>query len=116
MEYSSLHWLVVTALLGYVWVLVKVAKPTITKPIAISKASLWIQTIFAWLFTVLFGLLTLGVLLGNATRQGQRSFTSGNEFLGWLISVLGIPLLFALALRWSRSLMRNRIFVRKVNG
>lgn len=110
-----LHTLTVVALLGYLWLLVKVAKPKSFKPITVSRASLWTQTIFAWIFTLIFGLLTLGVVIGNATKEGRKPFTSSTEYVGWLISVLGIPLLFALALRWSRSLMRNRIYVRQIH-
>ena len=64
--------LVVAALFGYVWLLVKLAKPkAIAEPTRISKASLITQTIFAWPCALFFGYKTLGMLAPNSTCNGN---------------------------------------------
>jgi hypothetical protein len=106
--YSVFHWLIVALLLVYLWFLVKIAKPrpTVT-PVKDSKAWLRTQTVLAWLCSIVFGILTLSSLALQSNRQVKPS--SGNAagaigfFVGLFISVFIIPFLFALSVRWTRS-------------
>jgi hypothetical protein len=111
---SSLFWLIVAALFGYVWLLVKLAKPkAITKPTKISKPTLITQTVFAWLFALLFGFKTLSILVGNALWQHFQNPNPGNPphsapfVAGVWFGYLATPFLFALSVRWTRSVMRK---------
>jgi hypothetical protein len=111
--YSMFHWLTVAALLGYLWLLVKIAKPAPTaKPVKDSKAWLITQTVLAWPCAFLLGFLTLGMLGMQAQRQRPQNPNLGDSgsigyLVGLLISILGVPLLFALSVRWTRSVMRK---------
>jgi hypothetical protein len=106
--YSVFHWLIVALLLAYLWFLVKIAKPrpTVT-PVRDSKAWLRMQTALSWLSSIVFGILTLSSLALQSNRQVKPS--SGNSaeaigfFVGMFISVFIIPLLFAVSVRWTRS-------------
>jgi hypothetical protein len=109
-SYSSYHWLIVVALLGYTWLLVKIAKPkTVSSqvvPTQISRAWLTTQTVVAWLCALLFGLWTLAMAATSATRSSAaQGDTSGH--ITDLVFDLGVPLLFALTVRWTRRLMRT---------
>jgi hypothetical protein len=106
-----IHWLIVAALLGYLWMLVKIAKPKpTTQPIKTSKTWLIAQTAIAWTCAVLFGFLTL-VMMANANRPRPQNpypreqATSVGYFVGLLIADLGVPLLFALSVRWTRTVI-----------
>lgn len=106
-DYSTYHWLIVVGLLIYLWLLVKVAKPRpITQRIEVSRGRLWSQTIVAWLCTLVFGVITFGLVISSPVR---RSATPGDTAgrLGELTAQLGLPLFFALSVRWTRSLMRK---------
>jgi hypothetical protein len=110
--YTPFHWLIVAALLAYLWLLVKVAKPgPITKQIKDSKPWLTTQTVVSWLCSFLFGLLTLAMLGANANRQRPQNTNPGDlatgvgYLVGLLIADLGVPLLFALSVRWTRIVM-----------
>jgi hypothetical protein len=111
---SSLFWLIVAALFGYVWLLVKLAKPkAITAPTKISKASLITQTVFAWLFALFFGFKTVAILLGTALWQQIQNPNLGNPpysaafMAGRWFGFFVTPVLFALSVRWTRSVMRK---------
>jgi hypothetical protein len=115
--YSAFHWLIVAALLGYVWLLVKIARPRPhTKPVTDSKAWLRTQTVLSWFCTILFGFLTFGMLVLNANRQQGSQNTHHPEGLagaigfmvGYLFSVVGLPLFFALSVRWKRSVTNKK--------
>jgi cytochrome c biogenesis protein CcdA len=68
--YGWFLWLIAAALFGYLWLLVKIAKPRpITKPIKDSKAWLITQTMIAWLCAFLFGFKTLAMLAPNSKLQ-----------------------------------------------
>src|SRR6266849_1730297 len=70
--FSWLLWPIVAALFGYVWMLVKLAKPKpIAKPIKDSKAWLIAQTVLAWPLALFFGYKTLGMLAPNSNLQRQ---------------------------------------------
>jgi hypothetical protein len=112
--YSLFHWLIVAALLVYLWLLVKVAKPRpIAKPVKDSKAWLITQTFISWLCSFLFGFLTFGVMgMQSANKRSQNPNpgdppSSLGYLVGLLIAYLGVPLLFALSVRWTRSVMRK---------
>ncbi len=108
-------WLIVAALFGYMWLLVKIAKPKpIVKPIKYSKAWLIAQTALAWPLALFFGYKTLGMLAPNSNLQ--RQFISPNRgnppysapfVAGMWFGYFSIPLLFALGVRWTRSAMRK---------
>jgi hypothetical protein len=115
--FSVFHWLIVAALLGYIWLLVKIARPRpLTKPVTDSKAWLRTQTVLSWFCTLLFGFLTFGMLALNANRQHRSESTRHPEGLagaigfmvGYLFSVLGLPLFFALSVRWKRSVANKK--------
>ncbi len=100
---SGLLWLIIAALFGYVWLPVKLAKPkAIAEPTGISKASLIIQTIFAWPCALFFGYKTLGMLAPNSNLQRELLNPAGMRF-GYFTT----PLLFALSVRWTRSAMHK---------
>jgi len=106
--YSVLHWVIVAALLAYLWLLVKIAKPrpTVT-PVKDSKTWLRTQTVLAWLCSIVFGILTLFSLALQSNRQVKPTSRDATEALGFLvgmfISIFIIPFLFALSVRWTRS-------------
>ncbi len=112
---SSLFWLIVAALFAYVWLLVKLAKPkAITEPTKTSKASLITQTVFAWPCSLFFGYKTLGMLAANSSLQHELLYPNpGNPprsapfVAGMWFGYFSIPLLFALSVRWIRSVMRK---------
>lgn len=112
---SSLFWLIVAALCGYIWLLVKLAKPkAITKPTEISKASLITQTVFAWPCALFFGYKTLAMLAPNSNLQHELLYPNpGNPprsapfVAGMWFGYFSITLLFALGVRWTRSVMRK---------
>ncbi len=114
-SYSAFHWLIVVALLGYLLALVKVARSRpVSKPGKDSKTWLITQLAIAWLGVLLFGFLALVQLAANAYRQGGlENPQPGNlvhrvgYLVGWLITVLGVPLLCALSVRRARSLMHK---------
>src|SRR5260370_39843930 len=69
---SGLLWLIIATLFGYVWLLVKLAKPkAIAEATRIPKASLITQTIFAWLCASFVGYKTLGMLAPNSNVQRE---------------------------------------------
>jgi hypothetical protein len=105
--YSPFHWLIVVALLGYVWLLVKLAKAqALSNPIApIQRSRLMIKTVAAWLCTAVFGLWTLGMVATSTTRPSAAPGDVSGHITD-LVLDLGAPLLFALSIRWTRSLMR----------
>jgi hypothetical protein len=113
--FSALHWLIVAALLGYLWLLVKIAKPSpIATPVKDSKPWLRAQTVIAWVCVVLFGFLTLAMVAGNANRQQRPrnpnpgdAIGSAGYLVGMLVGDLVVPLLFALSVRWTRTVMRK---------
>ena len=108
-------WLIVAGLFGYLWLLVKLAKPkAISEPAKISKAWLITQTVLAYPFALFFGYKTLGMLAPNSNLQ--RAFINPNPgnptysaaFLaGVWFGYFSIPFLFALGVRWTRSVMRK---------
>ena len=112
---TMVFWLIVAALFGYVWLLVKLAKPkAITKATKISKASLITQTVFAWLCTLWFGIKTLGMLSSNSYLQRELIFPSPRNpppdpasVAGMWTAYVLIPVSFALSVRWARSVMRK---------
>jgi hypothetical protein len=112
---SGLFWLIVAAFFGYVWLLVKLAKPkAITEQAKISKASLITQSVLAWLCALFFGLKTLAILAPNSNVQRELlNPNPGNPpysapfVAGMWSAFFGIPLLFALSVRWTRSVMRK---------
>jgi len=112
---SSLFWLIVAALFGYVWLLVKLAKPkAITNSTQSSKASLLTQTVFAWLCALFFGYKTLGMLAPNSKLQRELlNPNPGNPpysaafVAGMWFGYFSLPVLFALSVRWTRSVMRK---------
>src|ERR1700682_6505044 len=109
-SFSPYHWLVVAALLVYVWLLIKISKP---KAVANSvfrsenpHSRLTVRTIIAWLCVLIFGLWTFLMVVTSATRSSAApGDTSGR--IADLVFDLGVPLLFALSVRWTRSLMRT---------
>jgi hypothetical protein len=112
--YSWFPWLIIAALLVYLLLLVKIARArTIAKPIKDSKAWLITQTVFAWLFALLFGFKTFAILLGTAIWQQFQNPNRGNPphsapfMIGRWIGFSLTPLLFALGVRWTRSVMRK---------
>ena len=108
-------WLIIATLFGYVWLLVKLAKPkAIAEATRIPKASLITQTIFAWLCASFFGYKTLGMLAPNSNLQREllnpnlRNPPYSAAFVaGMWFGCFSIPLLFALSVRWTRSVMRK---------
>jgi hypothetical protein len=121
-----LRLLIVAALLGYVWLLVKIAKPRpITQPVTESKVWLVTQIVIAWLCVSLsvvlfatvkwlgFGFLTLLTLGAKSSRQPFQSSNPGDTvigvgyFLAWLFVALGVPLLVAISVRWTRKVLRK---------
>jgi len=109
-----LFWLIVGALFGYVWLLVKLAKPkAITEQTKISKASLIAQTVIAWPCALFFGFKTLAMLAPNSNLQRQFINPPGNPpysapfVVGMWTGYFCIPLLFAVSVRWTRSVMRK---------
>ena len=106
--YSLFHWLIVALLLGYLWVLVKIARPKrSTAPVKMSKAWLTLQTALSWLCSIIFGLLALAMLAGQATRKPENVGGGPGYLVGLLIVVFGVPMLFALSVRWTRISMRK---------
>jgi hypothetical protein len=115
--FSVFHWLIVALLLGYVWLLVKIARPRpITTPVTDSAAWLRTQTVLSWFCTIIFGFLKLAMLALNANRQQGSESTHHPKDLagaigfmvGYLFSVLGLPLFFALSVRWKRSVTNKK--------
>jgi hypothetical protein len=112
---SGLFWLIVAALFGYIWLLVMLAKPkAITEQIKISKVSLIVQTVIAWPCSVFFGYKTLGMLAPNSnvqrellTRSPGNPLHSAAFVAGMWFGFFTTPLLFALSVRWTRSVMRK---------
>jgi hypothetical protein len=104
------HWVFVILIIAYFWWLAtRVAKP---KPSTISefdrvkspsKAVLWLQIIAAWVFVLAFGLYTLSMIVMMPRHHAAPGDTSGQ--ITDLVFAIGIPYLFALSVRWSRSLM-----------
>ena len=107
-QFSVYHWLFVVAILGYLGLLVRIAKPRpTTTPVKDSKTWLRVQTVIARLCVLFFGVLTLMMVAGTATRQepqdvGDPTYARG-YFLGMLIGDFVVLLLFALSVRWKRS-------------
>jgi hypothetical protein len=102
--YSLFHWLIVAALLAYLWSLVKIAKPKpIAKPIKESKAWLITQTLISWLCCFLFGFLT-GMLGMTANRLQRPQNPNPSDLASSVGSLVGL-FLFALSVRWTRSVM-----------
>jgi hypothetical protein len=114
--YSLFHWLIVAALLGYIWLLVKFARPKpFTKPVTDSKAWLRTQTLLSWLCMLFFGFLTFAMLALNANRQRQTEIHRPEGLpgaigfmVGYAFSVLGLPLFFALSVRWKRNVTNKK--------
>jgi len=108
-------WLIVAVLFGYLWLLVKLARPkAITQPTKISKAWLITQTVFAWPFALFFGYKTLGMLAPNSNVQRYLiNRNPGNPphsaafVAGMWTGFFSTPLLFALGVRWTRSVTRK---------
>ena len=110
-----MFWLIVGALFGYVWLLVKLAKPkAITEPTKISKAWLIAQTVIALPCALFFGFKTLAMLAPNSNLQRELlNPNPGNPpysapfVAGMWTAYFSIPLLFTLGVRWTRSVMRK---------
>lgn len=115
MSGPGLFLLIVAGLFGYVWLVVRIAKPRpIAKPIKDSKAWLIAQTVIAWPFALFFGLKTFGMLAPNSNLY--RQFISPNPgkppysaalVAGMWFGYFCMPLFFALGVRWTRSVMRK---------
>jgi hypothetical protein len=115
--YSAYHWLIVAALIGYIWLLVKIARPRpVTGPVTASKSSLAIQTVAARMCSYLFGILTfISIVMHANPKNGiQNTYTPGDKseaiahFTGYLVGLLGVPLFFALSMRWSRNVANKK--------
>jgi len=97
-SFNVYHWLIVFALLLYTWLLVRIARPkAVVTPSKRSKASLTVQTVFSWLCCMILGAITLSFLTSIAIREPQP-----------IILTFILPLLFALTVRWARSITRKR--------
>jgi len=104
------HLVFVILIIAYFWWLAtKVAKP---KPITISefervkspsKAVLWLQIIASWVFVLALGLYTLSMMVMMPRHHAAPGDTAGQ--ITDLVFAIGIPYLFALSVRWARSLM-----------
>lgn len=103
-----LHLLIVATILGYFWFLiVKVAKPKpITDGKKSSKTILWLQVIASWVLVLAFGIYTLSLMVMMPRHHAAPGDTSGQ--ITDLAFALAIPFLFALSVRWARSLMAQR--------
>jgi hypothetical protein len=108
---SPYHWLIVAALLAYIWLLFKIAKPkSVSNPVApiqSSRSRLTVQTVVAWLCAIILGVWTLGLVATSAIRPHASPGDASGQITD-LVFELGVPLLFALSIRWTRSVMRTR--------
>src|ERR1700730_4673174 len=107
---SPYHWLVVAAWMVYVWLLIKISKPkAVANPVFrtnTTRSRLTVQTTIAWLCALIFGLWTFLMVVTSATRPSAApGDTSGH--IADLVFDLGVPLLFALSVRWTRNVMRT---------
>jgi len=94
---------VLAAFFGYLWLLVKIARPKpLAKPVKDSKEWLVAQTVLSWLCSFLFAFLTLWLLGVDFVTAGWSMFS---ERL--LLITLVVPLLFVLSVRWTRIVMRK---------
>src|SRR5215471_15692800 len=105
-----LHLLIVAAILGYFWLLfAKVAKPklnTSSDGVKSSKGILWLQTIASWVLVLVFGIYGLSLMVMMPRHHAASGDTFGQ--ITDLVFALLLPFLFALSVRWARSLMAQR--------
>jgi len=96
------HWLVVAGVVAYLWWLMKkVAKPKpITQPVDMPRGTLVFQIILAWICVVVVGIWTFPWLILHRSADDDISGRITDMILS-----LGMPLLFALSVRWARTLM-----------
>lgn len=105
---SPYYLLIVAGLLTYLWLLVRIAKPKgVANPvIPAQRARLILQTVGAWLCAIIFGVWTFALVATSAIRpHASKGDISGQ--ITDLVFELGVPLLFALSIRWTRIVMRT---------
>jgi hypothetical protein len=97
--------------------LVRISRPgPVTGPVRDSTTWLGVQTVAARMCSYLFGILTVLSVLGQANRPTGLSnpYTPDQKLeaiagaIGSIFALLGVPLLFALSVRWSRTVANKK--------
>jgi hypothetical protein len=103
-----LHWLIVVTILGYFWFLItRVARPKPPKdPQKSSNAIPWIKIAASWILVLVLGTFTLSLVVTMPGHHAGPGDTSGQ--ITDLVFALAMPFLFALSVRWVRTLSAQR--------